>query len=61
MSTIDSIIIQLTSGILCETDILTEYLQLAEIKNIISRYNWIIRASTIPGWTTLIRQINYSS
>lgn len=56
-----SIIFQLTSGFINETSIPTQYLQLPEINAILIKYNWSIRVSIISGWTTLIRQVNYSS
>ena len=52
---------QLTSGIISETAIPNEYLKIPEINSLIVQYNWAIRASNIYGWTTLVRQINYSS
>jgi hypothetical protein len=52
---------QLTSGFISETAIPTDYLKIIEINAAIVKYNWSIRASNIPGWTNLIRQINYSS
>jgi hypothetical protein len=52
---------QLTSGLINETAIPTQYLQIPEINEIIIRYNWIIRGSVVPGWTTLVRHVNYSS
>jgi hypothetical protein len=61
MSSYESIMFQLTSGLISETAIPTIYINNPEINTAIVRYNWVIRASNIPGWTTLIRQINYSS
>jgi hypothetical protein len=61
MSSIESLMFQLTSGLINETAIPTQYLQIPEINEIIIRYNWIIRGSVVPGWTTLVRHVNYSS
>lgn len=61
MSSYESIVFQLTSGLVSETAVPTEYLKIPEINSLIVRYNWAIRASNISGWTTLVRQINYSS
>ena len=61
MASIDSILYQLTSGLISETAVPSEYVYIPEINNAIVRYNWTLRASNIPGWTTLIRAINYSS
>jgi hypothetical protein len=61
MSSIESIMFQLTSGLVSETAIPTEYLNISEIKAALVKYNWSLRASNIPGWTNLFRMINYSS
>lgn len=61
MSSFESIMFQLTSGLVSETSIPTQYLQYNEILTAIQTYNWSITPSTIPGWTRLIRVINYSS
>jgi len=61
MSSIESIIFQLSSRIITETMIPTEYLQYQEIINVINQYNWYIKYSNINGWTALIKNINYSS
>lgn len=61
MTTLESYMFQLTSGLVSETSIPTEYLAIPEIKAALVKYNWSLRASNIPGWTNLIRQINYSS
>lgn len=61
MSTIGSIILQLTTGIVNETSIPTEYVLIPEIASAIIRYHWRIGPSYTPGWTTFIRHINYSS
>lgn len=61
MSSLESYIFQLSSGLISETSIPTEYLQIPEIKVLLVKYNWALRASNMPGWTNLIRQINYSS
>jgi hypothetical protein len=52
---------QLTSGLITETSLPNEYLYVPEINAAIQRYNWTLRASNIPGWTTLVKVINYSS
>ena len=52
---------QLTSGLVSETAIPTQYLQYTEILTAIQTYNWSIAPSTMPGWTRLLRVINYSS
>jgi hypothetical protein len=56
-----SILYQLTSGLMTETAIPTEYLYVPEISAAIQKYNWSMAPSTIIGWTTLIRVIHYSS
>ncbi len=61
MASINSVLFQLTSGLISETAVPTDYLHIPEINNAIVRYNWTLRASNIPGWTTLVRVINYSS
>jgi hypothetical protein len=52
---------QLTSGLISETAIPTSYLQIPEIVDVLIKYNWSLRASNIPGWTNVVRIINYSS
>ena len=52
---------QLTSGLISETSIPTQLLSLPVINEALVKYNWSLRASNIPGWTIVIRQINYSS
>jgi hypothetical protein len=61
MSSVESIMFQLTSGFVSETAIPTEYIKIPEINTAIVKYNWSIRASNIRGWTNLFRLINYSS
>lgn len=61
MSSFESLMFQLTSGLVNETAIPTQYLQIPEINDILVRYKWSILVSNISGWTTLVRQINYSS
>ena len=61
MSTVGSIILQLTTGIVSETSIPTEYVLIPEIASAIIRYNWNIVPSYTSGWTTFVRRINYSS
>ena len=61
MSSYESIMYQLTSGIMAETSIPTEYLQYPEVAEAIRKYNWSLRPSPIYGWTILIRVMNFSS
>jgi hypothetical protein len=61
MASIDSVLFQLTSGLISETAVPTDYLHIPEINIAIVKYNWTLRGSNIPGWTTLVRVINYSS
>jgi hypothetical protein len=61
MSSIESILFQLTSGIMTETSMPTEYALIPEIAAMLIRYNWHIAPSYNPGWTTFVRRINYSS
>jgi hypothetical protein len=61
MSSIKSIILQLSSGLISETIIPIEYLDIPEINIAIINFNWGLRDSAIPGWIVLTRQINYSS
>jgi hypothetical protein len=61
MSSIESVMFQLTSGLITETAVPNQYLYIPEINAAIQRYNWTLRESNIPGWTTLVKVINYSS
>jgi hypothetical protein len=61
MSSIESILIQLRSGLISETSFPSEYALIPEIAAALIRYNWRIGHSHTPGWTTFIRHINYSS
>jgi hypothetical protein len=61
MSSLDSIIFQLTSGLITETSIPTYFLHIPIIHDSLIKYNWAIQTSNIPGWTIVVRQINYSN
>ncbi len=61
MNSISSILYQLTSGLISETAIPTDYVYIPEINAAIVQYNWTMRGSNIPGWTTLVKVVNYSS
>lgn len=61
MNSLDSILFQLSSGLVSETAVPTTYLDIPQIAAAIIRFNWALRGSNIPGWTTLVRVINYSS
>ena len=58
---INSILLQLKSGLISETSIPSEYLLISEVVDALYRYNWYIGAQSMSGWTTLIRNISYSS
>jgi hypothetical protein len=61
MSSYESIMYQLTSGLISETSIPNEYLQYSEVVEAIKKYNWSLRPSHVYGWTILIRVMNFSS
>ena len=61
MSSIESVLFQLTSGLISETAVPNDYLHIPEINNAMIRYNWTVRGTNIPGWVTLVRIVNYSS
>ena len=61
MNSIESIMFQLTSGLISETAIPNEYIVYPEVLAAIQRYNWSVAASNVQGWTRLIRIVNYSS
>ena len=61
MSSMESIMFQLTSGLVSETAIPTSLIQLPEIVAALIKYNWSLRESNIPGWITVFRLKNYSS
>ena len=58
---VNSLMWQLKSGLVSETAVPTSYLLIPEIAAVVLQYRWYIGHSTMPGWTTLIRNINYSS
>lgn len=60
MSSIESVMFQLTSGLVNETSIPTNYLYNSEIIAAIQTYKWSLGVSE-NGWTKLIKYINYSS
>ncbi len=60
MLSIESIMFQLTSGLVSETSIPTIYLYNSEVIAAIQKYNWLVGISD-NGWTKLIKYINYSS
>jgi hypothetical protein len=61
MSSMESLMFQLTSGLISETAIPTSYLHIPEINAALVKYNWSIRQTNINGWTTVIKIVNYSS
>jgi len=61
MSSYESVMFQLTSGLITETSIPNEYLKYSEVVEAIRKYNWSLRPSHISGWTILIRVMNFSS
>jgi hypothetical protein len=61
MSSIGSVLSQLTSGFLTETAIPEEFLYNQDIINAIQKYNWAIMASNTVGWISLKRIRNYYS
>jgi len=61
MVSIQNVLFQLSSGFLNETMIPNNYLFISDIQFAIRRYNWSPYPSNISGWTTLIRNQNYSS
>ena len=58
---INSLMWQLKSGLVSETSVPNSYLLIPEIAAVVLQYNWHIGPQTMPGWTTLIKYINYSS
>lgn len=61
MSSIDSVLFQLKSGLITETSIPQHYLHSREVLDAIQKYNWIVGASLTEGWVDLRRIITYSS
>lgn len=61
MSSIESVMFQLTSGLISETSVPNQFIMYPEVLAAIQKYNWTVTGSTIQGWTRLIRIINYSS
>jgi hypothetical protein len=61
MNSIESIIFQLTSGLVSETSIPNQYVLHPKIVNAIQKHNWLITTSNNMGWTHLIRIVTYSS
>ncbi len=61
MNSIESVMFQLTSGLISETAIPNHYLLYPEVLDAIQKYNWSAAASNVQGWTRLIRIRNYSS
>ena len=58
---VNSILWQLKSGIISETAVPNSYITIPEIASAIIQYKWYVGPQTMPGWTTLIKYINYSS
>jgi len=61
MTSLQSIMLQLTSGFIYETDIPIEYLSIPEVLIAIKTNNWITKQSQTNGWITLIKIINFSN
>ena len=59
MSSVQAILFQLTSGLVSETAVQTEYLYVQEIAAAIQHYNWTILPSYVDGWHTLRRYTIY--
>lgn len=55
MSSVQAILFQLTSGLVSETAIQTEYVYVQEIAAAIQNYNWVVTPSSMPGWYSLKR------
>jgi hypothetical protein len=55
MSSVQAILFQLTSGLVSETAVQTEYLYVPEIVAAIQQYNWSVMPSCVAGWHTLKR------
>jgi len=55
MSSVQAILFQLTSGLVSETAVQTEYLYVPEIVAEIQQYNWSVMPSCVEGWPTLRR------
>ena len=58
---INALMWQLKCGLINETSVPTSYLRIPEIAAVILQYRWYTGYSSTPGWTTLIRYVNYSS
>lgn len=58
---INSLLLQLRSGLISETSVPSEYLLISEVVDAIYQYNWYIGPQSMSGWTTLIKSVSYSS
>jgi hypothetical protein len=61
MSSIESVIFQLSYSYISETSILTSYLYYPEVILAIQKYNWSVGRLDNQGWVILFKNINYSS
>jgi hypothetical protein len=61
MSSIVSVMSQLTSGFISETYIINYYLQYPDVIKAIETYRWQIGSTDNQGWTHLFKIVNYSS
>jgi hypothetical protein len=58
---IESVLNLLSLGFMGQFDIPNDYLLNSDINEALQKYNWSTRPAHIFGWTTLIKQRNYSS
>ena len=61
MSSIESVIFQLSCGYISETSIPTSYLYYSEVILAIQKYKWSIGQSNTNGWTPIYKIMNYSN
>jgi hypothetical protein len=60
MSTVESVIYQLMSGLINQTSIPRHFLYDNTILEIIQKYNWLVSPSSTIGWVDLRRIVTYS-
>lgn len=60
MSSLEAVMLQLTSSYISETSIPSQYLDYPQIISVIQKYNWSIGQSNTNGWTSIYKIIKYS-
>lgn len=60
MSSLETVMLQLTCSYISETSIPSQYLDYPQVISAIQKHNWYIGQSNTNGWTSIYKIIIYS-